>query len=78
MTGCFSPNELTVLQRIVELAAAELGITDEKEKSLIAVRAIAVAERGEWNFDLLLSHAKGIRPVAWDARSRPANSINRR
>jgi hypothetical protein len=33
MTGSFSPNELTVLHRIVELAAADLGIIDEKEKS---------------------------------------------
>jgi hypothetical protein len=62
MTGSFSPDELSVLQRIVELAAAELGITDEKEKSLIAARAIAVAERGEWDFELLMSHAKGNSP----------------
>jgi hypothetical protein len=62
MSGAFGPNELTLLQRIVELAAAELGIIDEEEKSLIAARAIAVAERGEWDFDVLLSHARGNSP----------------
>jgi hypothetical protein len=59
MSSAFDPNELMVLQRIVELAAADLGIIDEKEKATIAARVIAVAERGEWDFDLLLAHAKG-------------------
>jgi hypothetical protein len=59
MNGAFSPNELAVLQRITDLAAAELGVLNEEEKSVIAARVIAVAERGEWDFELLLSHAKG-------------------
>lgn len=58
MSCSFDSNELTVLQRIVDLAVADLGIHDEKEKSLIAARVIAAAKRGEWDFDLLLAQAK--------------------
>lgn len=59
MGGSFDPSELMLLQRIVDLAAADLGIIDEKEKSIIAERVIAAAMRGEWDFDFLMAHAKG-------------------
>ena len=59
MSGLFGPNEVALMQRIVDLAAADLGITDENEKALIEARTIALAERGKWDFDLLMAHAKG-------------------
>jgi hypothetical protein len=59
MSNSFDPNELMLLQRIVELAAADLGIDDDERRSLIASRVVAAAERGEWDFDLLMAHAKG-------------------
>ena len=59
MDGFFDPTDLTVLQRIVDLAVADLGIIDEREKSVIAARVVAAAGHGEWDFDRLMAHAKG-------------------
>jgi hypothetical protein len=59
MTGSFSPNELTVLHRIVELAAADLGIIDEKEKSPNRSASNRRRRAGQWDFEILMSHAKG-------------------
>ncbi|WP_162918198.1 hypothetical protein [Taklimakanibacter deserti] len=59
MSGSFDSNELAVLQRIVDLAAADLGVNDEKAKYLIAARVLAVAQFGNWDFELFMAHAKG-------------------
>ena len=59
MSGSFDPAQLTLLQRVVDIAVAELGILDENEKALVAGRVVRAAERGEWDFDILMKAAKG-------------------
>jgi hypothetical protein len=64
MGGYFDSTELALFQRIVDLAAADLGIVGEKEKSLIASRVMAAAEQGKRDFDTLMAHAMGKIPHA--------------
>jgi hypothetical protein len=58
MGGSFDSTELALFQRIVDLAALDLGILDEREKSLIAARVMLAAEQGKRDFDSLMAHAK--------------------
>jgi hypothetical protein len=64
MSGSFDAAELALFQRIVDLAAADLGILDQKEKSLMAARVIVAANLGQRDFDSLMAHAKGTAPHA--------------
>lgn len=59
MSCSFDPKQMALLQRIVELAVAELGIHGESEKSQIAERVLAAAAGGEWDFNVLMTAAKG-------------------
>ena len=41
MSGSCDPAQLALLQRVVDLAVADLGILDENEKAIIAARALS-------------------------------------
>jgi hypothetical protein len=55
LKNSFKPREVALLADVVDRACAEIGGCDEDTKSLIAMRVLALAERGERDFDVLLS-----------------------
>jgi hypothetical protein len=65
----FDSGQMALLQRIVDLALAEIGISAESEKTRIAERVIAAAAGGEWDFDVLMTAARAIFPTL--LRDRP-------
>jgi hypothetical protein len=53
--GSFKPREVAFLADVVDKACVEIGACDEDAKSLVAMRVLALAERGERDFEVLLS-----------------------
>jgi hypothetical protein len=57
MTQAFDPTEINLLAKVIDAACREVRCADQTAKEMLAVRVIDVANRGERNFDVLLSAA---------------------
>jgi len=56
--NAFEPQEMALLIEVVDRACAALGDCDETARAMIAAQVLIYAERGERDFEVLLSSAK--------------------